>query len=75
MEGVEQFHLLDRAFRKHYYYLAYLEMDPTYLPDKMPQGKSMRQEMKSKAKAERQLLKEQGINYSTKNNLFERSRL
>ena len=33
MEAVEQFHLLDRAFRKHYYYLSYLERDPQFLSE------------------------------------------
>ena len=60
-EAVEQFHFLDLAFRKHYYYLAYLEADPTFLGEKIPENKQGQQEMKAKKRAENRLAKEQGV--------------
>ena len=39
MEAVEQFHHLDLAFRKHYFYLSYLEHDPHYLEPEPPKSK------------------------------------
>lgn len=61
MEAVEQFHVRDTAFRKQYYYLAQLETDPAFLLDKIPEKRSERRQLKSKEKAERALVKEQGL--------------
>ena len=63
MEAVGQFHLLDRAFRKHYYYLSYLESDPSFLLEKIPANKRDQKDMKAKKKAEKKLVKEQGLNF------------
>ena len=60
IEAVEQFHLLDRAFRKHYYYLSYLEPDPKFLAEAIPASKRERKEQKERQKEEKRLMKEQG---------------
>ena len=60
IEAVEQFHLLDLAFRKHYYYLSYLEPDPNYMIDYIPESKRERLEQKERRKAEKRLLKDSG---------------
>jgi len=60
IEAVEQFHLLDRAFRKHYYYLSYLEPDPKFLAQAIPDSKRERKEQKERMKEEKRLMKEAG---------------
>ncbi|XP_065663270.1 uncharacterized protein LOC100211734 [Hydra vulgaris] len=60
MEAIEQFHFLDRAFRKHYYYLSYLERDPQYLSEPIPKSKREQKELKEKLKDEKRILKDQG---------------
>ena len=60
IEAAEQFHLLDRAFRKHYYYLSYLEPDPLFLAPPIPTSKRERRELKENKKDEKRLMKEQG---------------
>ena len=60
IEAAEQFHLLDRAFRKHYYYLSYLEPDPHFLAPPIPTSKRERRELKENKKDEKRLMKEQG---------------
>lgn len=60
IEAVEQFHLLDRAFRKHYYYLSYLEPDPLFLAPPIPDSKRERREQKERQKEEKKLMKEKG---------------
>lgn len=60
IEAAEQFHLLDRAFRKHYYYLSYIEPDPLFLLPPIPTSKRERREQKENQKEEKRLMKEQG---------------
>ncbi|XP_066925009.1 uncharacterized protein [Clytia hemisphaerica] len=60
IEAVEQFHLLDLAFRKHYYYLSYLEPDPHYMVDYIPESKRERKEQRERRKAEEKLIKDTG---------------
>ena len=60
IEAVEQFHLLDRAFRKHYSYLSYLEPDPNFLAEAIPADERERKEQKERQKEEKRLIKEQG---------------
>lgn len=60
LEAVEQFHLLDLAFRKHYYYLSYLEPDPNFIVEYIPEGKQERKEIAERKKAEKQLMKDSG---------------
>jgi len=60
IEAAEQFHLLDRAFRKHYYYLSFLEPDPNFLLPPIPTSKRERREQKENQKEEKRLMKEQG---------------
>ena len=60
LEAVEQFHLLDLAFRKHYYYLSYLEPDPTYMIEYIPESKRERKDQSERKKAEKRLLKNAG---------------
>ena len=60
IEAVEQFRLLDRAFRKHYYYLSYLEPDPKFSAEAIPADKRERKEQKERQKEEKRLIKEQG---------------
>ena len=50
IEAVEQFHLLNKAFRKHYYYLSYLEPDPKFLAEPIPSSKRERKEQKERKK-------------------------
>lgn len=59
MEAIEQFHLLDRAFRKHYYYLGYLELDPTFLGERIPEAKRDRKEQTARNKAAKKMIKEE----------------
>ena len=59
MEAIEQFHLLDRAFRKHYYYLSYLELDPIFLGEKIPEAKRDRKEQTARNKAANKIIKEE----------------
>lgn len=60
VEAVEQFHLLDLAFRKHYYYLSYLEPDPNFLVEYIPEEKRERKELEERKKAEKKLIKNSG---------------
>lgn len=60
IDAVEQFHLLDRAFRKHYYYLSYLERDPKFLANPIPESKREQKEQKEREKEEKKLMKEAG---------------
>ena len=66
IEAVEQFHELDTAFRKQYYYLAQLESDPNFLIEKIPLKRKDRRELEAKNQAERKLLKEQGLPFPKK---------
>ena len=59
MEAIEQFHFLDRAFRKHYYYLGSLEMDPVFLKEKIPESRKDRREQRARCKAEKKLIKDE----------------
>ena len=61
MEAVEQFHVHDTAFRKQYYYLAQLETDPNFMLDKIPLKRNERRQLKAKDKAERELVREEGL--------------
>ena len=60
LEAVEQFHLLDLAFRKHYYYLSYLEPDPNFMIEYIPESKRERRDHSERKKAEKRLLKDAG---------------
>ena len=60
LEAVEQFHLLDLAFRKHYYYLSYLEPDPNFMIEYIPESKRERRDQSERKKAEKRLLKNAG---------------
>ena len=51
--------ILSRAFRKHYYYLGSLEMDPVFLREKIPESRKDRREMRARSKAEKKLIKEE----------------
>ena len=75
IEAVEQFHFLDRAFRKHYYYLGYLEADPTYLPEFIPEKKVERKELKERMKAEKKLLKDAGQKVKKKSKTYAKTPL
>ena len=61
LEAVEQFHSIDRAFRKHYFYLSYLEKDSKYLGDLEPAKKREKQEKKERQKEYKKEMKEKGI--------------
>ena len=50
-EALEQFHQIDIAFRKHYFYLSYLEPDPKYLNPEKPKSKKEKMYQKEKEKA------------------------
>ena len=51
LEAIEQFHHVDRAFRKHFYYLGSLERDPKFLGEKIPEKKKDRKEQRQRQKA------------------------
>ena len=61
IEAVEQFHNIDRAFRKHYFYLSFLEKDTKYLPDPEPSTKREKREKKEREKEEKRRMKEKGM--------------
>ena len=61
LEAVEQFHYKDIAFRKHYYYLSYLEPAPKFLRPEVPKSKREKLYQKEMEKAEKHEMKEQGI--------------
>ena len=47
IEGIEQFHTSDRAFRVHYYYLGSLELDPVFLENLKRDKKKRKKKKKS----------------------------
>ena len=61
IEAVEQFHIIDRAFRKHYFYLSYLERDSKYLEDPEPVKKREKQEKKQRQNEYKKEMKEKGM--------------
>ena len=61
VEAVEQFHNIDRAFRKHYFYLSYLEKDPKFLAEPSPSTTREKREKKEKEKESKRAMKEKGI--------------
>ncbi len=61
IEAVEQFHYVDRAFRKHYFYLSYLEKDPKYLAEPRPKSNREIREKKEREKEAKRILKEKGM--------------
>ena len=61
IEAVEQFHYIDRAFRKHYFYLSYLEKDSRFLKDPEPSSKRERREKKERKKENKKIMKEKGM--------------
>jgi len=75
IEAVEQFHLLDLAFRKHYYYLSYLEPDPNFIVDYIPESKRERREQVERKKAEKRLLKDSGQRMSKKEKSYAKTPL
>ena len=60
-EAVEQFHSFDIAFRKHYFYLSYLEKDSKYLEELEPTKRREKQEKKERQKECTKEMKEEGI--------------
>ena len=60
MEAMEQFHIIDRAFRKHFYYLSYLEPDPKFLPEELPEEKSQLRDFQKRKREEKKERKETG---------------
>ena len=70
MEAVEQFHHLDLAFRKHYFFLSYLEPDPTYLEPEPPKSKREQMYEKEKKKDLKKTMKEEGIRGPKKRRTF-----
>ena len=70
IEAVEQFHNIDRAFRKHYFYLSYLEKDPKYLGAKKPTTTRALREHKEKEKEKKRAMKEKGIKKPKKEKTF-----
>ena len=75
IEAVEQFHLLDRAFRKHYYYLSYVEPDPKFLAEAIPESKREQKEQKERQKEEKRLMKESGKKYKKKEKTYAKTPL
>ena len=61
IEAVEQFHNIDRAFRKHYFYLSYLEKDSKFLKDPEPSSKREKREKKEREKENKRIMKEKGM--------------
>ena len=74
-EAIEQFHLLDRAFRKHYYYLSYLERDPSFLAEPIPESSRERKEQKERQKEEKKLMKEAGKKIKKKEKTYAKTPL
>ena len=70
IEAVEQFHNIDRAFRKHYFYLNYLEKDSKYLKEQEPTSKREKREKKEKEKEKKRMMKEKGIKKPKKEKTF-----
>ena len=70
IEAVEQFHNIDRAFRKHYFYLNYLENDSKYLKELEPTSKREKREKKEKEKEKKRMMKEKGIKKPKKEKTF-----
>ena len=64
LEAVEQFHITDRAFRKDYYYLSFLENDPKYLHPEVPKSRKERKEKKYRDQEMKRLMKEKGMKES-----------
>ena len=60
MEAMEQFHIIDRAFRKHFFYLSYLEPDPKFLPEELPEEKSQLRNFQKRKREEKKERKETG---------------
>ena len=60
MEAMEQFQIIDRAFRKHFYYLSYLEPDPKFLPEELPEEKSQLRDFQKRKREEKKERKETG---------------
>uniref|UniRef100_A0A7M5WS19 Ion transport domain-containing protein n=1 Tax=Clytia hemisphaerica TaxID=252671 RepID=A0A7M5WS19_9CNID len=75
LEAVEQFHLLDLAFRKHYYYLSYLEPDPAFMVEYIPESKKERKEQVERRKAEKRLLKDSGQRVTKKEKSYAKTPL
>ena len=70
MEAVEQFHNIDRAFRKHYFYLSHLEKDNKYLDDKEPGTNREKREKKERDKEQKRMMKEKGMKKVKKEKTF-----
>ena len=70
MDAVEQFHNIDRAFRKHYFYLSFLEKDPKFLPPEEPKSKRERRELKEREKEKKRIMKEKGLKKQRKEKTF-----
>ncbi|XP_065055381.1 transient receptor potential cation channel subfamily A member 1-like isoform X4 [Rhopilema esculentum] len=70
IEAVEQFHNIDRAFRKHFFYLNYLEKDYKYLDDPEPKTNREKREKKEKEKEEKRIMKEKGMKKPKKEKTF-----
>ena len=66
MEGIEQILQVDHQFRKHYYYLAQLQSDFSFLNGKIPEKRKDRHELKEKEKAEQKLIEERGLSLPQK---------
>ena len=60
LEAMEQFQDIDRAFRKHFYYLSYLEPDPKFLPEELPEEKSQLKDFQKRKREEKKERKETG---------------
>ena len=61
IEAIEQFHSIDRAFRKHYFYLNYLEKDSKFLEEPDPPSKREKREKKEREKEDKRIMKEKGM--------------
>ena len=70
IEAVEQFHNIDRAFRKHYFYLSHLEKDTKYLHDPEPATKREKREKKEREKEDKRIMKEKGMKKPKKEKTF-----
>ena len=72
IEAVEQFYNIDRAFRKHYFYLSYLEKDSKFLKDPEPSSKRERREKKEREKENKRIMKEKGMKIPKPQKTFEK---
>lgn len=70
LEAVEQFHNIDRAFRKHYFYLSFLEKDIKYLPAPEPATSREKREKREREKEQKRMMKEKGIKKGKKEKTF-----